>query len=129
VFYLREEIVAMKKPIKPQLKLVSTGPTTTQPPRKLGEHGMALWATVMSEYDISDRGGIEILVQLCLSLDRAEECAEQINEDGPTIMVKGCMREHPLLKCELANRAFVCRSLQRLGLNLEVVKPVGRPRG
>jgi hypothetical protein len=31
----------------------------------------------------TERGGIEILIQACLSLDRAEECAEQINEDGP----------------------------------------------
>jgi hypothetical protein len=44
-------------------------------------------------------------------------------------MTKSGMREHPLLKGELANRAFVCRSLHRLGLNLEVVKPIGRPRG
>lgn len=120
----------MKKPIKPQLKLVSaSGVTTTQPPRKLSIQGMALWTTVMSEYDISDRGGIEILVQACLSLDRAEECAEQINQEGLTILTKSGAKEHPLLKCELANRAFVCRSLQRLGLNLEVVRPVGRPRG
>ena len=81
---------------------------------------------MLAEYDISDRGGVEILVQACLSLDRAEECADQINVDGPTIMTKSGMREHPLLKNELANRAFVCRSLQRLGLNLEVVKPTSR---
>ena len=114
---------------KPMIKLVTSTANGTQPPRKLGEQGMSLWATIMSEYDISDRGGIEILVQLCLALDRAEQCAEVITEDGPTISVKGIMREHPLLKCELANRAFVCRSLQRLGLNLEAVKPIGRPRG
>jgi len=119
----------MKNPIKSQLKIVSSTVTTTQPPRKLGEHGQSLWKTVMEEYDISDRGGIEILVQACLSLDRAEECAEQINEEGLTILTKSGAKEHPLLKCELANRAFVCRSLQRLGLNLEVVRPVGRPRG
>jgi hypothetical protein len=119
----------MKKP-KPQLALVtSSTATTTQPPRKLGEQGQSLWATVMAEYDIADRGGIEILVQACLALDRAEECAELINEEGLTILTKSGAKEHPLLKCELANRAFVCRSLQRLGLNLEVVRPVGRPRG
>jgi hypothetical protein len=118
----------MKKPIKSQLKIVSaTEALTTRPPRKLGDHGMSLWSMIMNEYNIDDRGSIEILVQLCLSLDRAEECAQQINEEGPTIMTKGGMKEHPLLKCELANRAFVCRSLQRLGLNLEAVKPIGRP--
>jgi len=42
-------------------------------------------------------------------------------------MTKNGMREHPLFKMELQNRAFVCRSLARLGLNLEVVKPIGRP--
>jgi hypothetical protein len=31
------------------------------------------------------------------------------------------------LKHELANRAFVVRTLARLGLNFETVKPVGRP--
>jgi hypothetical protein len=38
------------------------------------------------------------------------------------------MKEHPLLKHELAARAFVCRTLQRLGLDVEAIKPPGRPR-
>jgi hypothetical protein len=29
----------------------------------------------------------------------------------------------------LANRQFICRTLERLGLNLEAVRPVGRPSG
>jgi hypothetical protein len=36
-------------------------------------------------------------------------------------------RDHPLLKHELAARSFVVRTLQRLGLNMEAVKPTGRP--
>jgi hypothetical protein len=129
IIYSREEIVRMKKRSKPQLTVVkpSSATTTTQPPRKLGNHGQSLWASVIAEYDIVERGCIEILVQGCLALDRAEECAAQIDEEGPTIMTKNGMREHPLLKMELQNRAFVCRSLARLGLNLEVVKPIGRP--
>ena len=119
----------MKKPSKPQLTVVkpSSATTTTQPPRKLGNHGQSLWSTIMSDYDIPEQGCREILAQGCLALDRAEECAAQIDEEGPTIMTKAGMREHPLLKMELQNRAFVCRSLARLGLNLEVVKPIGRP--
>jgi hypothetical protein len=31
---------------------------------------------------------------------------------APSIQTKSGMREHPLLKAELANQAFVCRSLQ-----------------
>jgi hypothetical protein len=122
-----------KKPMKPSLKVVKNespdGQSFSHPPRKLAEHGQALWTSIMSEYDITDRGGIEILMQACSALDLAEECSDQINVAGPTIMTKSGMREHALLKCELANRAFVCRSLQRLGLNLEVIKNPGRPGG
>jgi hypothetical protein len=37
------------------------------------------------------------------------------------------MREHPGLKHELAARSFVVRTLARLGLDVEAIKPVGRP--
>jgi hypothetical protein len=55
--------------------------------------------------------------------------AEQISIDGAVIQTKNGPRAHPALKDELANRAFICRTLERLGLNLEAVKPVGRPSG
>ena len=44
-------------------------------------------------------------------------------------MTKHGMKEHPALRAELGCRAFITRNLQRLGLNLEDVKPVGRPLG
>jgi hypothetical protein len=114
---------------KPPLALVGSTATGTQPPRNLGEHGMALWSGVMNEYGIRDIGGIEILTQICAALDTAEQCAEQVRADGVTIQTKTGLREHPALKHELGARAFVCRNLQRLGLNVEVLKPVGRPAG
>lgn len=114
---------------KPPLTLVGSTATGTQPPRKLGAHGETLWNAVMSEYSITDIGGVEILAQICAALDRAEALACQINIDGPTIMTKTGLREHPALKAEIACRAFVCRNLQRLGLNIETLKPVGRPAG
>jgi hypothetical protein len=77
----------------------------------------------------TDSGGVEILMQACTALDRAEEMAETINNDGPITIVKGVPREHPLLRAELSNRAFTVRCLQKLGLNFEVVKAVGRPPG
>jgi|SRR5450755_1858650 hypothetical protein len=114
---------------KPTLKIVKSSPSITSPPRALGKHGHALWDKVMSEYQIADSGGVEILLQICSALDRAEELAEQLGREGCTIIIKGVPREHPCLKGELANRAFICRGLQRLGLNVEAVKPVGRPGG
>jgi hypothetical protein len=120
----------MKKPGKPTLKLVqSTTATTSQPPRRLGEYGSALWNTINGEYDISDSGGIEVLCQICSTLDRAESLAAEVDRDGPIIMTKHGPKEHPALRAELGCRAFVTRNLQRLGLNVEVVKPVGRPGG
>jgi hypothetical protein len=113
---------------KPTLKLVKPSTSNVMsPPRTLGRHGFTLWRTIMSEYAITDSGGIEILAQVCVALDRAEQFADEIERDGPTILIKGVLREHPCAKGELANRAFICRGLQRLGLNVESIRPVGRP--
>jgi len=37
------------------------------------------------------------------------------------------IKTHPGVKDELACRGFVCRTLHRLGLNVETIKPKGRP--
>jgi hypothetical protein len=120
----------VKKSTKPSLKIVSSSPTTgQQPPRKLGQHGLNLWRTVTSEYNITDAGGIEILMQVCRATDRVEALATQIDEEGETITVKGVPKSHPLLRDEIQIRAFICRGLQKLGLNVEAIKPIGRPGG
>lgn len=111
----------------PPLTVVGSTTSAMAPPRKLGQHGAALWDDIQTEYAITDRGGIEILWQICTTLDRAEQLANEVTRDGPCIMVKGALREHPAIKAELAARAFITRNLQRLGLNVEAVKPVGRP--
>jgi len=108
---------------------VAPGETTgVSPPRRLGPHGTALWDAVMREYRIEDRGGIEILAQCCASLDRAQSLAEAIARDGEVVRTRaGAPKSHPAVKDELACRAFVCRTLERLGLNVETIKPQGRP--
>jgi hypothetical protein len=120
----------VKKP-PPKLKLVrsSTSSNVIAPSRQLGQHGTDLWSVIQTEYNVADSGGVEILMQACAALDRAEEAAEAINHDGPVILIKGIPREHPLLKAELANRAFCVRCLQKLGLNFEELKNTGRPSG
>ncbi|MDE5440525.1 hypothetical protein GWG65_03480 [Bradyrhizobium sp. CSA207] len=120
----------MKKPSKPALKIVSASTaTTTQPSRNLGKHGLALWNKINSEYEIEDAGGVEVLVQICSTLDRAESLAAEVDRDGPVVMTKHGLKEHPALRAELGCRAFITRNLQRLGLNLEPLKNVGRPPG
>jgi hypothetical protein len=118
-----------KKP-KPPLTLVDeqTSASGIQPARELGANGRRLWNQVMAEYDISDCGGLEMLVQACQSLDRAEDLRAQIDADGVVVRTRGVIRDHPALKHELAARAFVVRTLARLGLSLEPIRPaVGRP--
>jgi hypothetical protein len=82
----------------------------------------------MVEYGISDSGGIELLFQCCRACDRAEELRLAIDRDGAVVQTRTGPKDHPALRHELANRAFVARSLQRLGLNLEPVRTSkGRP--
>ena len=88
-----------------------------------------LWARVHSEYSISDAGGIELLAQACAVVDRAEALAACVERDGVMIYDKQDPKAHPALKEELAARAFICRTLQRLGINVEAIKPPGRPAG
>ena len=113
----------------PNLIVVSARTGNNQPPRALGASGMALWDAVLREYDVSDVAGRELLTLACQSLDRAEALREAIDRDGELLMLRtGGMREHPGIKPELANRAFVVETLGKLGLDLEPVRSSsGRP--
>src|SRR5262245_34468317 len=99
-----------------------------EPPRPLGVHGRDLWDRVMHAYGIMDVGGIELLCLACQAIDRAESCRAAIDRDGEMICGRdGVMRRNQLLRDELANRAFAARCVDRLGINQEALKPVGRP--
>jgi hypothetical protein len=104
--------------------------TGLPPPAHLGPVGRDLWSEIVEAYQFEDRASYETLGQACAAADRAAACARQIAEDGEVVRMKGGgVKDHPLLKHELANRSFVVRSLARLGLDLEPVRPMGRPPG
>lgn len=109
------------------LTVVPSSLTGPQPSRPLAEHGRALWDSIQRDYCIGDAGGVELLALACQELDRAEALAAQIDRDGLTLRTKSGWRANPLLREELSARAFVARTLQRLGLNLEVIGKPGRP--
>ena len=88
---------------------------------------MALWRSVQHAYRIDDVGGIELLAQACAASDRVEALAERISADGEVVQTRAGPKAHPALRDELAGRAFIVRTLERLGLNVETIKPVGRP--
>jgi hypothetical protein len=119
---------------KPSTKLAligsAPGRTGPAPPVGLGSMGTSLWVDIVAAYEFSDRASYETLGQACMAADRAESCRKQIEEDGEVIRSRGSVRDHPLIKHELAARAFVVRTLARLGLDLEPVRPgPGRPGG
>lgn len=71
-----------------------------------------------------------MLLQICLAADRAEEYAQIIAADGPVIRRKNGLKDHPLVRHELAARSFIVRSLAKLGLDISPPRStVGRPSG
>ena len=91
---------------------------------------VASFGTRCNASTVADRGGVELLAQACAALDRAEVLAAAIATDGAIFYTRtGVPRSHLAVKDELACQAFVVRTLERLGLNVEAVKPVGRPPG
>jgi hypothetical protein len=100
------------------------------PPRPLGSAGLALWQAIQIEYNIQDRGGVEMLLVGCQALDRAERLRACIDADGDVIHTRsGVPKAHPAIKDELGCRAQVMRAIEKLGLNFEAIKSVGRPPG
>jgi len=113
---------------RPPLTVVDPTASSTSPPRKFGPAGRSLWDAVQSEYNISDIGGLELLAEACAARDRVQALREAIDRDGETIVTRNGIRAHPALRDELANRSFIVRTLERLGITLEPIKPgPGRP--
>ena len=90
--------------------------------------GLSLWRSILAQYDITDAGGLALLGQAALACDRAERLRAEIDAAGEILPGRNGPREHPGLKAELASRAFVTRTLVKLGLHVEPVRPsAGRP--
>ena len=112
--------------MKSPLSLVDS-PKKGQPLRPLGPAGRDLWGRVQRQARLVDAGSLEALQQACEALDRAQSLRDQIDRDGEMIPTRGGMRSHPCLREELACRAFIVRTLSRLGLCQESSRPIGRP--
>ena len=117
-----------KKPPLAVVPAVGTVVTLAEPPATLGEPGLQLWRSIQAQYGICDAGGLAILEQVCGAADRIAQYSQIINEQGPVLMTKAGIREHPLVKAEIATRALIGRLISRLGLDIEALRPTpGRP--
>jgi hypothetical protein len=118
------------KPEKPTLAVVdATAASYPPPPKKLAKPGATLWREIQVEYAIEDVGGRELLLQCCLAKDRLARLAARIDEDGEIVRTPSGPKLHPAVAEERALRAFIVRTLAKLGITLESLKPVGRPPG
>ena len=118
-----------KKP--PTLTVVdpASPPNPLAAPPTLGAAGAKLWRRIHHDFIVDDASGLEMLFQICSAADLASEYAATIARDGgPAVRMKAGIKEHPLVRHELAARSFVVRSLHRLGF--DVIAPrteLGRP--
>jgi hypothetical protein len=116
---------------KPRIHLVSdtdkahaSGP---QPLATLGKAGRTLWDQIAAEFDISDINTRAMLSLICESTDRAARLRAAIDATGEVIMIRGVPKAHPAIRDEIACRAFIARTLARMGLEPTVSR--GRPGG
>ena len=121
----------VEKPPKAPFSVVSSLPLQVpDPPQPLGPAGLALWQAIQTEYSIVDQGGIAMLMVGCRAWDRAERLREAIDRDGDVVHTRsGVPKAHPAIRDEVQARAQVLRVVEKLGLNFEAIKPVGRPPG
>jgi phage terminase small subunit len=104
------------------------GETNIEPPEHLSPDAKAIWRGLMEEYDLGDTAGQRILQVALEAFDRAQACREQIEREGMTWTGKlGQPRPHVLLPIERDNRAASLAGIRNRGLDLQAVKPVGRP--
>jgi hypothetical protein len=114
---------------KPGLKIVKP-PAADQfaPPTGLGKQGTKLLRSLIETNEIDDPGGRQMLFEICVAEDRADEYAAIIARDGPVIYAKQGPKDPPLVRHELACRSFIVRALFRLGLEIPPSRDkVGRP--
>ena len=113
---------------RPPIHLVDSTSTIIQPPRPLGQHGTNLWNGILSEFDVRDRAGLELLAQAAACLDRAEGLAGEIAADGAVIRTRAGLKSHPSIKDEISARTACVRILEKLGVTQEPLRPgPGRP--
>jgi hypothetical protein len=111
----------------PPFTVVKGSSSAPEPAATLGDAGRTLWDRILSAYDIQDPGGLEMLTQACHAADRAARLARVIDEQGEVIHTKTGLRSHPCIRDEIQARGFIVRTLAKLGLDVEPVRPVGRP--
>lgn len=98
---------------------------------KIKREAKKLKKSILAEFDISDRGGLEILDRAIESFCRMRQAEAIINLEGLTTLNHfGEPKEHPAVNIERKARAQFLLAIKQL--NLDVLPPnhkIGRPGG
>jgi hypothetical protein len=120
-----QEVFTMKK-----LELIKNEhrPDADGMPGDLGSAGQSLWRRILAEFQIEDAAGREVLAQCCHAADLAVRLRQLVDKDGAVVGTKSGLKENPAARLELAARAFICRTLGKLGVLSEPLRDgPGRP--
>jgi P27 family predicted phage terminase small subunit len=97
------------------------------PPDHLQESGRDLWASTLSEWELTD-ADLLVLLTACETVDRLEQIRTSIAKAGVTVRdPSGRVRAHPLLASEAALRGVLLRAWAQLHLDDAPPPKIGRP--
>ena len=116
-------------PTKPKAK--PTRPASPlDPPPTLSPVAASWWRKIVLEHQVDDSGGRLLLEQALQAFDRLTEARARLAKDGSFIQNRFHeIRPHPALQVERDSRAALLAALKALALDLEPLRPVGRPPG
>jgi P27 family predicted phage terminase small subunit len=103
---------------------------SVRPPEHLSADSKRLFRSLQAEYGIDDRSGVLLLTTAMEARDRMKAATATIEAEGQSISDRfGQTKAHPLLVVERDARAAMLSALKALHLDVEPVRPPGRPGG
>src|SRR6478736_3529667 len=94
-----------------------------KPPPHLGKDGREIWSQLVSEFAITDAGGLAMVTIIGECKDRIAEAQTVIRKHGAVIATDtGVLRSNPALKIETDARNGMLAALRALNLDIEPLR-------
>src|SRR5262245_7757129 len=94
-----------------------------RPPPHLGKDGREIWLQLVSEFGITDAGGLTLVTTIAECRDRLTEAQALIKKHGAVIATTtGVLRSNPALKVEVDTRNGMLAALRMLNLDIEPLR-------
>jgi phage terminase small subunit len=101
-----------------------------RPPDHLSTPARRLWLQLITDFVVEDAAGRVLLTEALVAWDRCEQARALIEKEGSIVRDRfGQPIPHPGVKIERDSRAQFLAALKQLNLDVQPVRPVGRPIG